>query len=76
MIDPVYAYGAMGCPPRIPGNSQIMAEIEMLDFVNEGKADAMLAMMAQERNKKHSYDDIEKICAHEHKEGNFLHSKV
>lgn len=75
LIDPVYGYGAMGCPPRIPGNAQIMAEIEMLDFVNEGKADAMLAMMAQERSKKHSYDEIEKICAHEHKEGNVLCKK-
>ena len=33
LIQPSYAFGPMGCPPRIPGNSQIMAIIEMLDFV-------------------------------------------
>ena len=33
LIDPSYAYGAMGCPPRIPGGAHIMAEIELLDFV-------------------------------------------
>jgi len=75
LIDPSYAYGAMGCPPRIPGGAHIMAEIELLDFVSEGKADAMLALPPAERSRKHTYDEVEKVCGHEHREGNAMHAK-
>ena len=33
----------------------------MLDFVEEGQAEALLAMEAGERNRRHSYPAIEKV---------------
>lgn len=39
LISPAYAYGRMGCPPRIPADSSVMFEIELLNFVDRGAAD-------------------------------------
>jgi len=75
LIGPNYAYGPMGCPPRIPGNTSIMAKVEMLDFVHEGEADCLLAMAPKERSQKYCYNDIEKAASREHTEGNSLHKK-
>ena len=36
--------------------------IELLDFVEEGQAEALLAMEAGERNRRHSYPGIEKVA--------------
>ena len=47
----------------------------MLDFVQEGRADSLLALGPQERSKKYRYPEIEKVASHEHKEGNSLHKK-
>jgi len=35
--------------------------VEVVDFVEEGQAEAFLAMDIRERNKKHSYPEIEKV---------------
>lgn len=70
LIEPYLAYGKIGCPPRIPGNSQILAKIELLDFAEEGEADAMLAMGPDDRNKQHSYEDMLNVARKEHKTGN------
>ncbi|XP_072038614.1 inactive peptidyl-prolyl cis-trans isomerase FKBP6-like [Amphiura filiformis] len=32
LVKPKYGFGEMGCPPRIPGNANIMAEIELIAF--------------------------------------------
>ena len=35
--------------------------MEVVDFVQEGQAEAFLAMDIRERNKKHAYPEIEKV---------------
>jgi len=70
LIDWMYAYGQFGCPPRIPAKTACMATVELLDFVEEGQAEALLAMDAEERNKKHSYYEVEKVARIEHSNGN------
>lgn len=70
LIDWMYAYGQFGCPPRIPSRTACMATVELLDFVEEGQAEALLAMDAEERNKKHNYPDTEKVVRIEHNNGN------
>ena len=35
--------------------------VEVMDFVEEGQAEAFLAMDIRERNKKHNYPEIEKV---------------
>jgi len=70
LIDWMYAYGQFGCPPRIPARAVFLATVELLDFVEEGQAEALLAVDPEERNKKHSYYDIEKVVRLEHINGN------
>jgi len=70
MIEPGYAYGHFGCPPRIPGQATILATVELLDFVEEGQAEALLAMDARERGAAHAYPSIEKVARLEHSNGN------
>lgn len=38
LIDPDYAFGKMGCPPRIPPNSTILYQIELVKFSDSGAA--------------------------------------
>jgi len=70
LIDWNYAYGRYGCPPRIPAMTTLMATVELMDFVEEGQAEALLAMDVTERNKKHNYLDTEKVARLEHNNGN------
>jgi len=70
LIDWMYAYGQFGCPPRIPPKTACMATVELLDFVEEGQAEALLAMEVEERNKRHNYPETEKVVRLEHKNGN------
>eukprot|EP00092_Neocalanus_flemingeri_P015889 GFUD01017206.1.p1 GENE.GFUD01017206.1~~GFUD01017206.1.p1 ORF type:complete len:476 (-),score=199.32 GFUD01017206.1:136-1563(-) len=70
LIDWMYAYGQYGCPPRIPPRTACMALVELLDFVEEGQAEALLAMGVEDRNKKHNYPDTEKVVRIEHNNGN------
>jgi len=65
-----YAYGKFGCPPRIPAEAALLATVDLLDFVEEGQAEALLAMDADERNKKHTFKSIEKVVRLEHTNGN------
>ncbi len=50
--------------------SQILAKIELLDFVHEAEAEALLALDAEERAKSKSFSDIERVARKEHEEGN------
>lgn len=70
LIEPQYYLGSMGCPPRIPGDAQVLAVVEMLDFVQEGLAEALLALMPEERGRKYDYEAVEKVAAREHTDGN------
>ena len=70
LIQPNYAFGEMGCPPRIPANAEIFAKVELIDFTEEGLAESLLAIPADERNKQKTYDELELAAVREHVEGN------
>ena len=70
LISHQYALGELGCPPRIPGKAQILAVIELMDFTEESQAEAILAIDKEERRRKYSFDEIEKICKLENSCGN------
>ena len=70
LIDPNYAFGKFGCPPRIPGDTQIFAKVELLDFIEDGKAEAILSLSSDDRKKKFTFDEVEKAADVEIKGGN------
>lgn len=37
IIHPDYAYGAMGCQPRIPPNSEVLFNITLIDLLDDSK---------------------------------------
>ena len=47
LIDYPYAYGELGCPPRVPGKALILATVELLDFIEEFRAVSLSAKAAQ-----------------------------
>ena len=69
LIDPSYAFGMLGCLPRIPGNAKILATVELLDFIEDGRGETILAVSAEERGKKFSFDEVLKAASVEHKSG-------
>jgi len=75
IIGPEYAFGAMGCPPRVPASSMILARIELLNFAEEGEAEAMLSMPSDERNKTYKFEDVLKVVQKEHRTGNSYFGK-
>ena len=70
IIQPEYGFGKMGCPPRVPGDSQILALIELLNVVQEAEAEALIAMGPEERSKKKTFAEIMKAAQTENVEGN------
>lgn len=69
MIEPEYGFREIGVPPRIPGNSQILAHVELLDFAQEAEAEALLMMSTEDRNKLKNFAAIEEVVMAELLEG-------
>ncbi|CAL1284045.1 unnamed protein product [Larinioides sclopetarius] len=57
MVNPKYAFGAMGCPPRIPPNAEILYEVEVLKFI-PGKDVVEFEEMSPEERKKAPFEKI------------------
>ena len=44
LIEYDYAYGDMGCPPRVPAKSTVLFEVELIHFHDEAKVRLRLAV--------------------------------
>ncbi|XP_005089179.1 inactive peptidyl-prolyl cis-trans isomerase FKBP6 [Aplysia californica] len=56
-----YAYGEMGCPPRIPKSTSLIYDVEILYFVEQEGVEDYHNMTEEERRQKLTYVDIEKV---------------
>uniref|UniRef100_UPI003590103A inactive peptidyl-prolyl cis-trans isomerase FKBP6-like n=1 Tax=Myxine glutinosa TaxID=7769 RepID=UPI003590103A len=71
LVLPAYAYGALGCSPRIPSNATLLMEVELLAFFDYSLVDEFYSMTAEERR----HVPLEKIllvAAKEREAGNVL----
>lgn len=49
IIDPDYAFGERGCPPRIPADAEVMFTVQLCDFVDNAAADTYENLDVEER---------------------------
>lgn len=79
LFSPTYAYGKMGCLGRIPANTQVLFEIELIEIIDSGAA---LKFQDLPENKKRSFEEIYKYCsatcakAKDHFSGNNINSAI
>ncbi|GAB6028703.1 Inactive peptidyl-prolyl cis-trans isomerase fkbp6 [Chamberlinius hualienensis] len=51
LIKPEYAYGKMGCPPRIPGNAAVYYKVHLLDYIDYVAATKFNKLTDEEKEK-------------------------
>ncbi|XP_064456203.1 inactive peptidyl-prolyl cis-trans isomerase FKBP6-like [Ornithodoros turicata] len=74
MVSPQYAFGRMGCPPRIPQNATILYEVELLLFV-DAKDAVELEGRSFDGQVKVPFEKAYKVCETKRNTGNeFFHT--
>ncbi|KAB7504627.1 Inactive peptidyl-prolyl cis-trans isomerase FKBP6, partial [Armadillidium nasatum] len=74
LIRPQYAFGELGCPPRIPPKATILYEITLLDWNDRSGADTF-ENLDYEQKVKLSFSQKMKAATDYHKEGNEFYKK-
>ncbi|RWS00394.1 inactive peptidyl-prolyl cis-trans isomerase FKBP6-like protein [Dinothrombium tinctorium] len=69
LIKSEYAYGELGCSPRIPPNSSILCRVEVLKIFEEGSL-AHFEALTGEDQAKFNLEDILRMCEEERISGN------
>lgn len=69
IISPNYAFGRQGVPPRIPPATEIMAEVQLINFTEEGEAERILALTPDARALV-PLEEIKTAAEKEHRSGN------
>lgn len=49
LIHPDLAFKALGCPPRIPPNEEVVFVVHLLDYLDDGSADTYQNLTTEER---------------------------
>ncbi|XP_067864155.1 inactive peptidyl-prolyl cis-trans isomerase FKBP6 [Heptranchias perlo] len=71
LFKPQYAYGQMGCPPRIPANATVMFEIEILHFLDTLESDEYFSR-SQEEQIIYPLEKLLKVVSTEREFGNYF----
>ncbi|XP_062887186.1 inactive peptidyl-prolyl cis-trans isomerase FKBP6 isoform X2 [Mobula hypostoma] len=75
LFKPEYAFGRMGCPPRIPPNATVMFEIDILDFLDTSESNEYFSL-SQAEQVNYPLDKLLKVVNTEREFGNyFFHQK-
>ncbi|XP_067131100.1 inactive peptidyl-prolyl cis-trans isomerase FKBP6-like [Centruroides vittatus] len=74
LIKSLYAYGEMGCPPRIPPSATILYEVELLHFLNSAPA-IEYEELSPEEKKQLSFSERLKVVRSEHEAANDYFSR-
>nr|CAH7767887.1 unnamed protein product [Callosobruchus chinensis] len=64
IIQPEYAYGRFGCLDRVPKNSEVLFEVELLEIVDSGAASTFQKLPEdQQKEFHHVYEYCLALCA-------------
>lgn len=69
IVTPDYAFGKLGCPPRIPGDSSILYVIEVLKVFKEGTIGDYFTLIPEEQQKL-SFDVVLAMADEERQSAN------
>ncbi|XP_045617503.2 inactive peptidyl-prolyl cis-trans isomerase FKBP6 [Procambarus clarkii] len=69
LVKPEYAYGKIGCQPRIPGNETILYEVYVIYFVDRAAADSYDALDSKEQRAATFQEKLEAAQGF-HRQGN------
>ena len=69
ILDPEVALGELGCPPRVPGNSEILYQVQVLKLYEEGTIGNFLTLPLEEQT-VYSFDKLIEMADSERKSGN------
>lgn len=61
LIHPDLAYKAIGCPPRIPPNEEVVFVVHLIDYLDDGSADTYQNLKIEE---KHSFKHVVEPVLH------------
>ncbi|XP_078403963.1 inactive peptidyl-prolyl cis-trans isomerase FKBP6 [Cetorhinus maximus] len=71
LFKPQYAYGPMGCPPRIPENATVMFELEILHFLDTLESDEYF-ILSQKEQINYPLEKLLKVANTEREFGNYF----
>ncbi|XP_042201529.1 inactive peptidyl-prolyl cis-trans isomerase FKBP6 [Callorhinchus milii] len=74
LLKPEYAYGRLGCPPRIPPNATVLLELEMLGFLDTSISDEYFAL-SQEDQTRFPLDKLLRVAETQREFGNYYFRK-
>ncbi|XP_062508080.1 inactive peptidyl-prolyl cis-trans isomerase FKBP6-like [Corticium candelabrum] len=75
LIKPDYAFGKVGCPPRIPPHASLFFEIELISFIDSKASDDFQGFSEEDRRQA-SVDQLLEVCRSEREIGNdYFHRK-
>ncbi|XP_065831205.1 inactive peptidyl-prolyl cis-trans isomerase FKBP6-like [Oscarella lobularis] len=75
LIHPEWAFGAMGCPPRVPGNATLLFEIELVSFSSTVTAEEIDETFAEDAWRSSSIAHLVKVSMSERQAGNEFFSQ-
>uniref|UniRef100_A0A023GMQ0 peptidylprolyl isomerase n=1 Tax=Amblyomma triste TaxID=251400 RepID=A0A023GMQ0_AMBTT len=75
LVAPQYAFGPMGCPPRIPANATILYEVELIYMVNAKDEVELKGFMPEDEEQHMPFPKLLERCRAKRQDGNTFYNQ-